>query len=62
MREIIDFIKENWGLLSSGSFGLLWVIVRLTPSKKDDRILKFLQRFFNFFIPDRKKKKKHLSM
>jgi len=56
MKEIFEFIKEHWAALSSGSFGLIWVIVRLTPSTKDDKILKFLQKVFNFFIPDRKKR------
>lgn len=58
MQEIFDFIKQHWVVLSSGLFGFIWVIVRLTPSKKDDQILKFLQKLFNFFIPDRKKEKR----
>lgn len=58
MQEIFDFIKQHWVALFSGLFGLIWVIVRLTPSEKDDQILKFLQNLFNFFIPDRKKHKR----
>lgn len=58
MREIFDFIKEHWVALSTGSFGLIWVIVRLTPSTKDDQILQFIQTVFNFLIPDRKKKRR----
>lgn len=58
MQEILDFVKQHWAALSTGLFGLIWVIVRLTPSEKDDQILKFLQKLFNFFIPDRKKEKR----
>lgn len=59
MKDIMDFLREHWGALSTGAFGLLWIIVRLTPSEKDDKILRFLQTLFNFFIPDRKKRKRH---
>ncbi len=55
MQEIFDFIKQHWAALSAGLFGLIWVIVRLTPSEKDDQILRFIQNLFNFFIPDRRK-------
>ena len=58
MEVIFEFIKQHWAALSAGLFGLIWVIVRLTPSEKDDQILRFLQNLFNFLIPDRKKEKR----
>jgi hypothetical protein len=62
MREIFDFIKEHWGALSTGAFGLVWAIVRLTPSEKDDKILAFIIKLLNFFIPDRKKDRRGPSL
>lgn len=58
MRDVIEFLREHWGALSAGAFGLVWAIVRLTPSEKDDRILKFIERFLQFLIPDRKKRRR----
>lgn len=55
MSVIFDFIKEHWGSLIWGVFALIWVIVRLTPSTKDDQILKFIEKVLQYFIPDRKK-------
>ena len=55
---MIDFLTTNWGSLAWGLFGLAWVIVRLTPTKTDDVILKILGKLLHFFIPDRKKKRR----
>ena len=57
MQEIFNFIKEHWGALISGLFGFIWVIIRLTPTEKDDQILKFIEKLLQFFIPDRRKRR-----
>lgn len=58
MQEIFDFIKEHWGALIWGLIAFIWIIVRLTPTQKDDVILQFIERFLQLIIPDRKKRKR----
>ena len=56
MDQIFDFLKDNYSAIIWGLIGFVWIIVRLTPTKKDDRILQFIVTILNFIIPDRKKK------
>lgn len=56
MENIWKFIIENYGTIIWGLVAFAWIIVRLTPSTKDDKILQFIVTILNFFIPDRKKK------
>jgi len=57
MELIWKFIIEHYGAIIWGLVALAWVIVRLTPTTKDDRILQFIVTILNFIIPDRKKKR-----
>lgn len=53
---MIEFLKENWGtILFSVVIPLAWAVVRLTPTEKDDKILKTIVGIINFILPDRKK-------
>lgn len=49
-----QFLIENWYSLLMGLIPVVWVIVRLTPSKKDDKIWGFIVKIINA-IPDNKK-------
>lgn len=57
MQNIWNFIIEHYGAIIWGLVAFIWVIVRLTPTTKDDRIMQFIVTILNFIIPDRKKKK-----
>lgn len=58
MKEIIEFIVENWGKITSTLIPIAWIIVRLTPTKSDDAILKIIVKIIKI-IPDRKKRRKN---
>ena len=53
MKQILI---ENWSTIL---FGVVipasWAIVRLTPTKKDDKVMKFIVTVLNAIVPDRKK-------
>lgn len=55
MKDFVHFITENWKVIVSALIPVIWVIVRLTPTKKDDFILKILVKILELFIPDIKK-------
>ena len=48
----MEFIKENWLVLLLGLIGFIEVIVRLTPSEKDNTILEWVKKILNIFIPN----------
>lgn len=51
-----EFLIENWQtILFAVVLPLAWSIVRLTPTKKDDKILKTIVTIINVILPDRKK-------
>jgi len=58
-----EFLMEHGAvLISGGLIPLIWFVVRLTPSKKDDVIMKALIAIFqagkgalDVLVPDRKK-------
>lgn len=48
------FLVANWVALLIALGGFLEVIVRLTPSQKDDTILAFIKNILDSFIPNRR--------
>lgn len=48
------FLVANWVALLIGLGGFIEVIVRLTPTKKDDSILAFIKNILDSFIPNRR--------
>lgn len=51
---ILEFIKENWAIITVAILPLAEVIVRLTPTKKDDTALDFFKKIMDVFIPNKK--------
>lgn len=49
---MIEFITENWIPLLLGLIGFAEIVVRLTPTKKDDSILNFIIKIVDFLIPN----------
>lgn len=56
-----DFIKDNWIQLFWGLIAFVELIVRLTPSEKDNSILNKIKRVLDILIPNSKKKPKEDS-
>jgi hypothetical protein len=54
-QSLGGFLAGNWGILSLSLLSFLEVITRLTPSEKDNTILKFLSNVLNAIIPNLKK-------
>ena len=50
----MEFIKENWLVLLLGLVGFWEVIVRLTPTTKDDTILEFIKSLIGIIPTNRK--------
>lgn len=50
-----DFILENWQVLLFGLLGFAEVVVRLTPTKKDDGVIEWIYKLLSVIIPNRKK-------
>lgn len=48
------FLKTHWLALVLGLFGLLEVIVRLTPSDRDNSIINFLKSLLDAILPNRR--------
>ena len=51
----MDWIKEHWITLLFALIGFIEVIVRVTPSEKDNSIFNFIVRVINALIPNRDK-------
>jgi hypothetical protein len=51
---IFAFLVANWLALLIGLGGFIEVIVRLTPTTKDDSILAFIKNIIDSFIPNRR--------
>ena len=54
-NEVGSFMKDNWVTLLFALLGFVEVVVRLTPTKKDDSILNFILKIINAIFPNRKK-------
>lgn len=50
-----SFLSANWGILSLSLLSFLEVVTRLTPSEKDNTVLKILSNILNAIIPNLKK-------
>jgi len=50
----MEFLQTNWIELLFGVIALAEVVVRLTPTKKDDSILEWVIKLVSFLIPNRK--------
>lgn len=50
-----NFLTDNWGALLLGLLGFLDLVVRLTPTEKDNSIVNFLLTVFNAIIPNFRK-------
>ena len=49
-----EFLIENWYSILIGLVPVVWIVVRLTPTEKDDKIWGFIAKMINM-IPDNKK-------
>jgi len=49
-----EFLMANWGVIFAFLVPVAWALVRLTPTKWDDRILKVIIKVIEL-IPDNKK-------
>lgn len=54
-QTVGGFILKNWGILSLSFLSFLEVVTRLTPSEKDNTVLKFLSNILNAIIPNLRK-------
>ena len=52
---MLQFIQEHWVVLLLALLAFIEVIVRLTPTEKDNTIFAIVKRIINLFIPNRKK-------
>jgi len=50
-----NFFTNNWGALLMGLLGFADLVIRLTPSVKDNSIFNFLSSIINAIIPNLKK-------
>jgi hypothetical protein len=57
MKEVLDFLMQNGAELLLSVLAVAKIIVRLTPTKKDDKIFGYLDDLISFFISDNKAKK-----
>ena len=51
-----EFILSNWAELILGLIAFLDVVVSITPSKTDDRLLGYFRLLFNAITSQKKKK------
>ncbi|WP_299576715.1 hypothetical protein [uncultured Sunxiuqinia sp.] len=51
-KSFVDLLKENWLGVLLGLLGFIEIIVRLTPTKKDDSLLNKLYKILDFLIPN----------
>ena len=51
---MIDFIKNNWVFIITSLIGIAEIIVRLTPTKKDNSIVNIIKQIFDVIIKNKK--------
>lgn len=54
-QPVGGFLSANWGALSLSLLSFLEVLTRLTPTEKDNTVLKLLSNIQNAIIPNLKK-------
>lgn len=52
-----NFLMANWAELLIAFMAFVKVVVRLTPTLKDDRVFGYLDDLIAFFVPNLKAKK-----
>lgn len=55
VNPLWDFLKKNWEQLLLGFLALFEIVVRLTPTEKDNNLLRWLQSILDALIPNRAK-------
>lgn len=50
MKEVLDFLMQNGAELLLSIMALFKVIVRLTPTKKDDKVFGYLDDLVSFLV------------
>ena len=53
--ELLEFLQKHWVLLLTGVICLSEIIVRLTPSQKDNSILNKVLNIVDFLLPNLRK-------
>jgi len=51
-----ELLSNDVVALAVAALALLKIVVRLTPTEKDNKIVAFVEKAFNFFLPNRTKK------
>lgn len=54
---MIDILITHWSVVLLGLVAFLDILVSLTPSKKDDKVVGYLKILINAFTARKKKKK-----
>ena len=54
MQEVLNFLLQNGAELLLSILAVAKIIVRLTPSKKDDKVFGYLDDLVAFFINNNK--------
>jgi len=54
MKEVLDFLMQNGAELLLSILAVAKIIVRLTPTKKDDKVFGYLDDLVSFFVKDNK--------
>lgn len=54
----MEILLANWSLILLGLIAFLDIIVSLTPSKKDDKVVGYLKILVNAFAGRKKRKKR----
>lgn len=55
MQEVLDFLLQNGAELLLSIMALFKIVVRLTPTKKDDKVFGYLDDLVSFFITNNEK-------
>jgi len=56
MQEVLDFLLQNGAELLLSIMALFKIVVRLTPTKKDDKVFGYLDDLVSFFITNNEKR------
>lgn len=59
MQEILGYLLDNGAELLIAILATAKIIVRLTPSVKDDKIFGYIDELISFFIKNNEKKPKN---
>lgn len=59
MQEVLGYLLDNGAELLIAILATAKIIVRLTPSVKDDKIFGYIDELISFFIKNNEKKPKN---